>query len=75
MFIDHIAKSVINKDGELLMRGTKEWDDREEERVDFGSAWCKSFGPVEISLQTRGFSSTVRRSKYKPMKRLYNAAR
>lgn len=79
MFIEYIAKSAI-QDGELLVRGTIEWDDRETERTEKANAWCRSFGSLEMSLKTNGRSSRMRfYSPYLPgpdiVSPLYNSAR
>lgn len=52
---------VINKNG-LIIRGTREWDDREAARMANGHK-SRSYGSIEQSIATNGDSSWVRNWK------------
>ena len=63
MFVTELAKSAIQENGDLLIRGTKEWDEREAERVIHGHCYCISYGSVEKAIETNGLSSYRRKSE------------
>lgn len=43
----------------ILIRGTKEWDDREKQRQSEGCV-CLSYGDIESSISTNGWSALQR---------------
>jgi hypothetical protein len=53
-----LARSVI-KDGKLLIRGDRPWDEREQQRKDTGCGML-SFGSIRASNLTFGKSSEER---------------
>jgi len=53
----------------FLLRGTKAWDDREEQRRAMGCN-CLSFGSIHLSLSTNGRSAGQR--NYTPAKKHVN---
>jgi len=57
-FDEVLAKSFLNGK-RYLIRGTKEWDDREDARRKHGNI-CISFGTISQSVATNGRSSLIR---------------
>lgn len=53
----YVPPAVTN--GKLIIRGTKEWDDREDARKKAGCG-CMSYGDLSESIATRGHTSIAR---------------
>jgi len=65
---DTYERLIFIRHGRILIRGTKEWDDREAARREIGCN-CLSFGTIGDSIKTRARTAllTTRRQRRKIM--------